>query len=1195
MVVSEDAVWTDRPAISWSRSDEWDETKNCYWSQDILNLFRPLGNNQDEEIDIDIDIDDDIDDDEDDYSSDFLSNIDKDHKSPQSENREEGEGYSTIDSASYETLLLLAAGVVQEIREKCFGGTIEHCSSKGGEETDDTGKGNRTRSETITFAVTIPEGPLLPLSILVVHALNVHLHHTHRYSSYAVLLPMDLDEGKDRNSHILNDARPSYALAVPGRDSKKLRELIDANNHNYKIQKDIDHGIDNGGSPAPNTRLLNLVDLVKTARNKLSILSPKIASLLSSSSSPSFERTMRRSCYSQLVASATSTSTSTTSTTSLQSLVSRLATQIGDLSLESIQSISEEDTEEDESSNFSITATNTTNKISHIVYTSGTTGHPKGCVSSTRSLLSYISAKNVAHEITEQSTVLLASAMSFDPCLSDVLATFDARAILAIAPRDALVSALSIVLRELQVTHVLCTPTLWSLTLLHSPRNPETTAIQEDFPYLERVALGGEPIPKSLVRAWARSRPTMAQPYENGENTLPLLCRLMATYGVTEACVYQTCGEVFSNENLEAGQYVGHALRGNGFKICDEGFQGGNLVDVAEPGMHGEIVLFGDQVDACTRYLNRPDLNEKFVAKEVLAGPEKGTGGGDTNKIIRHHYRTGDRGFIHPRDGQLVVLGRIVGEEGMVKINGVRIELGEIEAALLSGESSDGNCVVSSIVTDCLGKCVKNLDGQSTIHAYCIFRDKIWKELGMSLNETTTMKQGIIINGGPLWTLLRVKCSNRLRKACIPSAFVGIQQLPLSRTGKRDRSGLPRLDSCSVLDIHNDMSTPLQDYGVAGGIVFETLIEYLNLQPCQQKMVTKSVSFAVLGGDSLSAVVVCRTLYAHFHRLQNSRHLGGEYGQLPEPFDTASLLRAKNLGVYVDLIEENIKTNDLQTPSGDPPTKPQSSIITATNKDPSPDTSEKDLLYDGLLQATTLDQSSIAAALLHVGADPNYGHNHGSRIGNTSGRIQRRAVFKAAPLHLACFRGNPTLVKLLLSYKANHKSPNTNGLFPIHLASGGLNDGTEGTSPREERRRLECVKLLLEDGCPLLIKDANKQSILHAAARAGHTAILEYVIEVHQSSHYNGPVPLEQFLEFQDKWFRSALHWAVLHGNVKSLKVLLEKGSNPSPYKPRSNNRQTSMIAETPLEICKRLHGRSDKGITMEKLLLVAIESGNPL
>jgi len=133
----------------------------------------------------------------------------------------------------------------------------------------------------------------------------------------------------------------------------------------------------------------------------------------------------------------------------------------------------------------------------------------------------------------------------------------------------------------------------------------------------------------------------------------------------------------------------------------------------------------------------------------------------------------------------------------------------------------------------------------------------------------------------------------------------------------------------------------------------------------------------------------------------------------------------------------------------------------------------------------------------------------------------------------------------------------------------------------------------MEAGCPLLMKDANKQSILHAAARAGHIAILEYAIEEHQSDRYTGPVPLMQFLEFQDKWFRSALHWAVLHGHVKAVKILLEKGSDPLPYKPRSNNKQTSMATETPLEICKRLYGTSEKGIEIEKMLLAAIEAKN--
>ena len=217
--------------------------------------------------------------------------------------------------------------------------------------------------------------------------------------------------------------------------------------------------------------------------------------------------------------------------------------------------------------------------------------------------------------------------------------------------------------------------------------------------------------------------------------------------------MYQTCGEVFSSANAEQGQNVGHALLGTGYRICREEIQGGELVEVAETGMSGEIVLFGDQVDAFTNYLNRPDLNGKFVAQKISTEANK-------NKI-RHHYRTGDRGIIRPEDGSLVILGRIVGEEGMIKINGVRVELGEIEAALLS-EENDG----SSIVTGCLVNCTKDSEEQNTITAYCVFQDQIWSELGLEASEATNLKEGVIISGGPLWTILHDSANESLPAGC---------------------------------------------------------------------------------------------------------------------------------------------------------------------------------------------------------------------------------------------------------------------------------------------------------------------------------------------------------------------------------------------------------------------------------------------
>jgi ankyrin repeat protein len=351
-------------------------------------------------------------------------------------------------------------------------------------------------------------------------------------------------------------------------------------------------------------------------------------------------------------------------------------------------------------------------------------------------------------------------------------------------------------------------------------------------------------------------------------------------------------------------------------------------------------------------------------------------------------------------------------------------------------------------------------------------------------------------------------------------------------------------------------------------------------------MLTKSVSFAMLGGDSLSATLISRTLYAHHLNVDNSRFLGGEYGQLPGPFEVSNLLRAKSFGEYVDLLDRNNVTTSAASNHGVGANETKHVEYESHTFENEID--EKAKLYEALLQATTLGQSSIAVGLLLIGADPNFGL-HGGRIGKISGRIEQRATFKSNPLHLACSKGDVYLTKVLLDHKASYRSPNTNGLFPLHLAASSL-DGDE-CSRDEGLRRLECVKLLLDAGCPLLMRDANKQSILHAAARAGHSAIIEFCVEKYHATHgmtENGLIPPSHFMNWYDKWFRTPVHWAVLNGRVHALEILLDKGCNPSPTQPKTN-KYSSMVSETPLEICDRLYEASAKGLEMKRLLTQAI------
>lgn len=67
--------------------------------------------------------------------------------------------------------------------------------------------------------------------------------------------------------------------------------------------------------------------------------------------------------------------------------------------------------------------------------------------------------------------------------------------------------------------------------------------------------------------------------------------------------------------------------------------------------------------------------------------------------------------------------------------------------------------------------------------------------------------------------------------------------------------------------------------------------------------------------------------------------------------------------------------------------------------------------------------------------------------------------------------------------------------------------------------------------------------------------------------------------DWQDRWFRSPIHWAVLHKNIDALKILLKHGCSPRPPKPKVNSgKRTSGKVEYPEEMCERLYGEEKIG-----------------
>jgi ankyrin repeat protein len=338
---------------------------------------------------------------------------------------------------------------------------------------------------------------------------------------------------------------------------------------------------------------------------------------------------------------------------------------------------------------------------------------------------------------------------------------------------------------------------------------------------------------------------------------------------------------------------------------------------------------------------------------------------------------------------------------------------------------------------------------------------------------------------------------------------------------------------------------------------------------------------------------VCRGLYALHHGVMNSRNLGGETGTLDGPFATKHLLQFPTLGDYVSFLDAHSALANANMISTELPDSNSSPVE-------SPDI-DIDVMHSYLIEAVALGLTCTAAALLDLGVNPNTTLDGKSRLGKVKDRNKQRKLFRANPLHLACARGEPFLVSRLLAAGCKANQPDAQGSFPIHLACSRMEDTTDNqdnpiSANQEDLNRLECVKMLLKT-TPISIKDGNKQTILHSAARSGHCELLKYIMiqwkvasietGINFKSHDNAP---DTIYDWYDRWFRTPVHWAVLNKRIDSLRVLLEYGCSASPPKPKAgvSKRSTNVIIETPLEMSSRLYGDADVGRQISSMLINA-------
>ena len=300
-----------------------------------------------------------------------------------------------------------------------------------------------------------------------------------------------------------------------------------------------------------------------------------------------------------------------------------------------------------------------------ILYTSGTTGKPKGVVLAQGGVSSWLE-----HTIRDYrfdaapARILQQSALSFDMSLIQILGALCSGGTLITAPQEARRDPVRLaqLMQQHRVSWTFAVPSEYMQWLQYGRESLRRCG------GWRTAMVGGEVFPDQLKR-------------ELGRLALPDL-RVRNNYGPTEI-TFTATGQPWpldAADRTEPGAPIGTPHPN--YSICVLDAKGRPL----PVGFRGEICIGGPGV--ALGYWDMPaETDRKFIPDPTRAAGDKTTASG-------RWYRTGDQGWLAP-DGTVIFVGRLGGDT-QVKLRGLRIELAEVEGALLkSGESLLSAAVVT--------------------------------------------------------------------------------------------------------------------------------------------------------------------------------------------------------------------------------------------------------------------------------------------------------------------------------------------------------------------------------------------------------------------------------------------------------------------------------------------------------------------
>ncbi|HEF1655979.1 TPA: AMP-binding protein [Campylobacter coli] len=282
----------------------------------------------------------------------------------------------------------------------------------------------------------------------------------------------------------------------------------------------------------------------------------------------------------------------------------------------------------------------------YVLFTSGSTGIPKGVSIAHKSVIDYAFHFCEAFEVDENEIIANQAPLYVDASLPDILATIKPSATLHLIPNHLFAFPNKILdyLEQEKITMIFWKPTV----LIYFIKDQDNL---ENYPLknLNKILIGGEIMPIKQLNIWRKHLP----------NALFANC-----YGpteITDVCCYYILDREFSENEILP---IGKAYKNTELLVFDENM---NFISPKQIGVKGELFVRGTSL-SLGYYNDKEKTKQAFIQNPLH------------DNYLDLLYKTGDI-VSYNEFGELLCYGR---NDNRIKFMGHRIELGEIESVINS-------------------------------------------------------------------------------------------------------------------------------------------------------------------------------------------------------------------------------------------------------------------------------------------------------------------------------------------------------------------------------------------------------------------------------------------------------------------------------------------------------------------------------